>query len=139
MNEEPTNLTEPLPFPQLPMLIEHQVGVEVVTQRPTDGYINATELCQRAGKLFGHYRENAQTEAFLQALSTDIGIPISVLVQTIKGGDYRKYQGTWVHPQVAMNLAQWLSPEFAVKVSQWVFDWMTSRVRPDMPVHVKRS
>ena len=25
------------------------MGVEVVTQRPIDGYVNATELCQRAG------------------------------------------------------------------------------------------
>ncbi len=140
MNEEPTN-QPPFDFPQQPMLIEHQVGVEVVTQRPTDGYINATELCQRAGKAFGNYHQNAQTQAFLEALSTAIGIPIAGqdgLVQIRMGGNDRALQGTWVHPQVAIHLAQWLSPEFAVQVTQWIMDWVTGRVRPEMPVHVQR-
>ncbi len=83
--------------------IEHPVDGGVVPQRPTDGYINATLLCQRAGKLFGNYRQNAQTQAFLEALSADIGIPISGLVQSIRGGNDKLNQGTWVHPQVAIH------------------------------------
>ena len=48
-------------------------------------------------------------------------------------------QGTWVHPQVAIHLAQWLSPQFAVKVTQWVFDWMNGGgVRSELPDHIKR-
>ena len=119
-------------------LIEHSVEGEVVPQRPTDGYINATRLCQQAGKLFGHYHSNAQTKAFLEELSADIGIPISGLVQSIRGGNDRLSQGTWVHPQVAINLGQWLSPSFAVQVSKWVFDWMQGKSSPFMPVHVRR-
>ena len=98
----------------------------LIHQRQADGYINATAMCKVAGKLWGHYQENAQTKAFLKALSADIGIPISDVVQSIKGGD-RSLQGTWVHPQVAVHLAQWLSPEFAVKVSQWIVEWMSGK------------
>ncbi len=107
-------------------LIQHDVQGGVVQQRATDGYINATAMCRAAGKMWGHYRENAATRAFLAALATDIGNPISELVQSVKGGDPR-LQGTWVHPQVAVNLAQWLSPEFAVKVTKWVHDWLSGR------------
>lgn len=29
---------------------------------------------------------------------------------------------TWVHPQVAINIAQWISPEFDVQVSRWIYE-----------------
>jgi hypothetical protein len=36
---------------------------------------------------------------------------------------------TWVHPQVAINIAQWISPKFDVKVSGWVYEiMMTGKV-----------
>ena len=48
-------------------------------------------------------------------------------------------RGAWVHPRVAINLAQWLSPVFAVRVSKWVFEWMTGKLaREAMPEHVRR-
>lgn len=121
-------------------LIPHKAQGATIYQRPNDGYINATAMCQASGKLWGHYRSTAQTEAFLTALEADIGIPISGLVQSIKGGDPR-LQGTWVHPQVAIHLAQWCSAEFAVKVSQWVYDWMSGKGAPqkvDLPYHIRR-
>lgn len=113
-----------------PLLIEHSVGNEIVPQRPRDGYINATLLCKQVGKLFGHYNESTQTKAFLEELSADIGIPISALVQIVRGGNDKLNQGTWVHPQVAIHLGQWLSPQFAVQVSKWVLDWMTGTIPP---------
>ena len=122
---------------QLP-LIQREVSGEVVPQRPTDGYINATILCQRAGKLFGHYHESARTKAFLEALSADIGIPISGLVQVRRGGNNKLEQGTWVHPQVAISLGQWLSAEFEVQVTKWVLEWREGHVQGYMPVHVAR-
>ena len=138
MQEPPRNLPVPLDLEQPPLLIEHSIEGEVIHQRPQDGYINATRLCQQAGKSFGHYNESAQTKAFLSELSADIGIPISGLVQIIKGGNDKLSQGTWVHPQVAIHLGQWLSPAFAVKVSKWVFDWMQGKTQSYMPVHVQR-
>ena len=82
-----------------------------------DGYINATALCKSAGKLLGHYFANKVTKAFLDELSSVIGIPITTLVQVKQGGTPQE-QGTWIHPDVAINLAQWISPKYAVLVAQ---------------------
>lgn len=121
-------------------LIPHQESGTIIYQRPADGYINATSLCQASGKRWNDYVVLTATRSFLTSLSTETGIPVSVLVQSFKGGDVR-FQGTWVHPQVAINLAQWLSGAFAVKVSKWVFDWMSGKDRPkksEMPYHLRR-
>src|SRR5487761_2759452 len=104
--------------------IEHTIQGEIISQRAKDGYINATAMCKAAGKQFGHYYETKPTKSFMIQLSSDIGIPISELIQTHKGGNL-SLQGTWVHPQVAINLATWLSAKFAVMVSKWVMDWMS--------------
>jgi hypothetical protein len=121
-------------------LIPHTARGTVVYQRPADGYINATVMCHASGKQFKHYNENRTTRDFLDALSSEVGIPTSTLVQSISGGDHR-LQGTWVHPQVAIHLAQWCSAEFAVKVSQWVYDWMSGNGAPtktQLPYHIRR-
>lgn len=121
-------------------LIPHEAQGEIIYQRPKDGYINATAMCQASGKLWADYRRLKSTEPFLLELESDMGIPISELIQSLKGGDPR-LQGTWVHPQVAIHLAQWLSPEFAVKVSKWVFEWMSGKgapVRSEIPYHLRR-
>jgi hypothetical protein len=121
-------------------LIPHPVQGGIIYQRPKDGYINATAMCQSAGRQFGHYRENKTSKEFLAALSSAIGIPIAELVQSVAGGDPR-FQGTWVHPQVAIHLGQWVSAPFAVQVSQWVYDWMSGRSRSadiEVPYHLRR-
>ena len=54
--------------------------------------------------------------------TNDAGIPVSLtysLIEINKGGN--KYnQETWVHPQLAIQLAQWISPKFALQVSKWI-------------------
>ena len=127
-----------LPFPQPDLFIEHAVNGGVIPQRPQDGYINATLLCQKFGKRFNHYKDRIRATAFLDALSADTGIPVSALVQIRKGGNDKMAQGTWVHPQVAINLSEWLSPNFSVIVSRWVLDWMQGKVQDHQPEHVKR-
>lgn len=68
-----------------------------------------------------------------------MGIPMSAVVQIVRGGEPH-FQGTWVHPQVAMHLAQWASPKFAVLVSKWVYEWMQGSIKPqsNIPYHLKR-
>jgi hypothetical protein len=111
-------------------LIDHTYQGKVVRLRSRDGYVNATAMCSAAGKLFGHYNELDSTKAFLTELSADIGITISELIQSHKGGT-PALQGTWVHPQVATHLAQWLSAKFAVQVSRWVYEWMMAGATPE--------
>lgn len=120
-------------------LIPHQVKNTVVDQRAHDGYVNATALCKAAGKEWAHYASNKTTKDFLDELSSDLGIPMSELIQSVKGGSGP--QGTWVHPHVSIHLGQWLSAKFAVMVSKWVHDWMSGNTRPlhaALPAHLDR-
>jgi hypothetical protein len=55
------------------------------------------------------------TNAFIAELSSVLQISQDGLAQSVVGG-VPHLQGTWVHPQVAIHLAQWLSPKFAVLV-----------------------
>lgn len=118
-------------------LIEHKVDTVGIDQRANDGYVNATALCQASGKQLKHYLSNKGTKEFLCELSSEVGIPTSELVQIVRGG-VPNLQGTWVHPQVAINLGQWASPKFAVLVSKWVFEWMNGGSNQSFPYHIRR-
>ena len=106
-------------------------NTQVTFQRQEDGYINATALCKNSNKQIGNYLRNQTTTDFLTELEVVTQIRITDLVQIQQGGEPH-LQGTWVHPQVAINLAQWLSPKFAVQVSKWVQDWITKKEAPQM-------
>jgi hypothetical protein len=119
--------------------IERKVEEISIDQRAYDGYINGTALCKASGKQLKHYLENKGTKEFLKELESVVGIPTTELIQIIQGG-HPKLQGTWVHPQVAINLGQWASPKFAVFVSKWVLDWLNgaSRKNYSLPYHIRR-
>ena len=76
------------------------------------GYVNATQMCHANNKSWGHYKERKSTKAYWTALSNDIGFPISSLVIEVDG--YGSSQGTWIHPEIAIDLAQWVSVEFRI-------------------------
>ena len=41
-------------------------------------------------------------------------------LQVVKGGNiHNKIQGTFAHPDLAIQIAQWCSPLFAIQVSRW--------------------
>ena len=96
---------------------------KIIRQRLSDGYLNATDMCKANGKFYGHYIDNNQTKEYLNELSSDIGIPISELIE-IKRGGVANQQGTWVHPYISIHLSQWLSPKLAVLISKWVFRYI---------------
>jgi hypothetical protein len=98
-----------------------------IRQRITDGYLNATDMCKANKKLYGHWYSLGSTKEYLNELSSDIGIPISELIQIKKGGKSNQ-QGTWIHPYAATNLAQWLSPKFAVFVSKLVVRYISGDI-----------
>jgi KilA-N domain/Zinc finger, C2H2 type len=89
-----------------------------------DGKYRAGDMCAVGGKMWKNYYQNKQTKEFLDELESVAGIPATELIQTIQGGDPKK-QGTWVHPRVAIHLAQWISAKFAVQVTDWVLRFMS--------------
>lgn len=92
----------------------------MITMREEDGYINATELCKAGNRLFSTFYRRNKTKEFLKVLSNEVQKCTSSLIifQTGKANE----QATWVHPQVAINIAQWINPEFDVKVSKWIYE-----------------
>lgn len=110
-------------------LIPHMLDGAAIYQRKSDGYVNATAMCQAVGKKLSHYLANQTTKDFLEELSSDTGIPASLLVIVKKGGIAAE-QGTWAHPDVAINLGQWCAPKYAVQVSRWVREWMAAGKEP---------
>lgn len=113
--------------------IEHQVGELSVSQRKSDGYINATKLARayklqtKKNKHPKSWFENDRTHEFLYLLSNKTGIEIYNLVQS-KGGD--KNIEYWIHPKLAVSFAMWLSPEFEMMVSEWVEQWIFTKESP---------
>ena len=98
--------------------LTHFFGNCEIAQRSKDGYIDATSMCKvKPGKKIAHWRENKTTSTFLEALSSDIGIPISSLCDVSRGG--ASYGGSWIHPYASIHLAMWISPIFAIKVIKW--------------------
>jgi hypothetical protein len=41
-------------------------------------------------------------------------------IDSKKGNSLNFEQGTWIHPDLAIQLAQWISPSFALQVSYWI-------------------
>ena len=116
--------------------ILHDINGNLVPQRIEDGYVNATKLCQAGGKLIADYLRLSATQEYLEELSSDMGIPISLLVQVrqgVKAGTKATEQGTWVHPDVAVDIAQWISPKFRVQVNRWVREWITNQSKATSP------
>ena len=120
-------------------LIQHQVSNSVVEQRGDNGYINATALCKAAGKRWHNYVRQETTGHFLRALEAKTRISALVLIQEVRVAGVT---AMWVHPKVAIHLAQWLSADFAVQVSEWVYDWASagksSPTAPQLPYHIRR-
>ena len=97
----------------------------VITSRIEDNYINATQLCQAGGKKFNHWYSLDNTKQLINELASDTGIPVSLLIDIKKGNSNEFNQGTWIHPDLAIQLAQWLSPKFAIQVSKWIMNLFT--------------
>ena len=110
-------------------LVQHHVQGHIVGQRRDDGYINATELCKRAGKEWGHFWENDGAKVFAEELSQNIGIPISRLIQRVSIG-FPAITTTWVHPELAVHVAYWAGgPKWQARIGSIVVDYMRGLVR----------
>lgn len=118
-------------------LIPHKVENKLIHQRAIDGYVNATAMCNAVGKKLNDYTRLLVTKAFLIELSRSTGIPVDLLMHTVMDGP-NDGRGTWVHPDVAINLGQWCSPKFAVAVSKWVREWVTNKFSQALPYHIQR-
>ena len=111
----------------VPKSFVDETGRELrVEIRQTDGYFNATLMCQSAGKQIREYNRQKGTASFLKRLSAIVGIATLDLVSITAGRNGERH--TWVHRRVASHLAQWISPDFAVWVSELVEKFITGQI-----------
>jgi len=132
-----------------PQNISHQVNGVFVEQRSTDGFINGTAMCVAHGKDVSDWLKTDDTWDLVVALADDLGIVPndpknrksgnSVFTRVsayypslaiVKRGSPDTGGGTWLHPDLALHLAQWCSKPFAIQVSRWIREWMTSGQNP---------
>ena len=121
-------------------IIKHQFQDYAIGQRRKDGYVNLTEMCATAGKLVADYLRMDSTNEYLSALSAVMGFPITSegkglgLVQVKQGGNQQ--QGTWAHPEVAIDCAQWVSVDLRIWTNRTLVQILTAQKLP-APVELK--
>lgn len=129
---------------QISQLILNKITIQT---RESDNFINATELCKAGGKQFNDWYKLDGTKEFIRVLAEtlkqEMGDTIifasenqsldykvesqEVILVDIKKGNSSKFaQGSWIHPDLAVYLAQWISPTFAIQVARWVRELMVT-------------
>jgi hypothetical protein len=86
----------------------------IIESRASDNFINATQMCKAGGKKFAQWFMLESTKELIRTLEEDLKLNTNI-VDVQKG----RYGGSWVHPDLAVQLAQWISPKFAIQVSRW--------------------
>ena len=82
----------------------------VIHYRNEDCYINVIDLCNAGEKKFSEWYSLSESKTFIKLLSSQIGIPEYKIIE-------RKEQTVFVHPKIAINIAQWKALEFGLKAN----------------------
>ena len=105
------------------MVDEHGRRLKI-EMRKSDGFFNATLMCQSADKRWGNYNDSNIARTYQRRLADITGIPVESLVVSNPG----RNGGTWVHRKVALHLAQWISPDFAIWIADLVERYARGKV-----------
>lgn len=126
--------------------IERYVNQVKVEQRIDNGFINGTAMCVAHGKDISDWLRTDDTWDLVSALAEDIGIKINSVKKpnsektrvsanyptlvVVKRGSPENGGGTWIHPDLAVPLAQWCNKKFSIQVGRWVREWFASGQNP---------
>ncbi|QBQ73093.1 KilA-N domain-containing protein [Nodularia phage vB_NspS-kac65v162] len=81
-----------------------QIGKKLIPHT----YVSATQMCKANKKKLADFARLKSTKEYWEAVSADVGIPVSGLVIEVEGslnGD-ASTQGTWVELEIALDLAK---------------------------------
>lgn len=123
-------------------LIKFQEGNALIYQRASDGYVNATQMCQSHGKEFKFWYRLSTSKQYIEALHNDLEersvqkmhLPLIHIIN--EGQNYLR--GTWIHPELAIELAGWLSTAFKIKVNRLILNWMSGNYRVEKVIEKVR-
>lgn len=94
-------------------------GSHIMIPMREDGYVNATLLCKAAGKRIDNWMRLTGTKKIIKELYRSLTCEETDLISIIQGGNDKLSQGTYLHSDLGIQLAQWISPSFAIQVSRW--------------------
>jgi KilA-N domain len=98
----------------------------LISQRPSDGFVNLTDMAQASGKRVSDYLELDITQRRIDGLAKHLGLIPSSLVIKTRG----RNGGSWAHPQIAIDFAQWCSVDFWVWATSVLVQTITSTSQP---------
>ncbi|KAA6376457.1 MAG: hypothetical protein EZS28_028017 [Streblomastix strix] len=90
-----------------------------ILMRKSDGYVNASKLCDQHHKPFRHLLKNQFWHSYLDEETQELesgGIPPHPLMYEINKGFENKFKGYYIHPHLINYVAIWISPRYAVIV-----------------------
>lgn len=79
-------------------------------RREADDFVNAAAWCKAFGKTWYEFERLPETRKFVKAYCEKHNKGKSRIIESKRG----KGGGTFVHPVIAIKLAEWLSPKFEV-------------------------
>ena len=91
-------------------------GSDFTIPMRNDGYIFATGLCKIVKKQVGGWLILNETKELIKKFESEKHIQ---LVEIYKGNTSKYNQGTWIHPDLGIQLAKWCSSNFSLQVSKW--------------------
>jgi hypothetical protein len=143
LKEQKTKIEKTKAKPKTELAIKHELNNIVVEQRVADGFINGTAMCLAHGKEISNWLRTDGTLELVTALASDLGIQTAKIktekirnsvftrvsaafpdLVVSKRGSPENGGGVWLHPDLAVQLAQWCNPFFAIQVSRWVREWI---------------
>lgn len=88
----------------------------LIESRISDGYVNATALCRAGGKRWIDYSKTKEAKVLFEKVSVEVRIITSNLILSTRGRNAE----TWIHPDIAIDLAQWIGVDFKYAVIKLV-------------------
>jgi hypothetical protein len=82
----------------------------IIEIRTSDGFVNATKMCVSRGMRLEKYKDSKSGIIFLKKCKESNPTLTEIMVS-------RGRVGTWVHHEVAIDIATWINPAFRVAVT----------------------
>ena len=92
----------------------------IINSRTKDNYINAKQLCKAGNTKFKLWISLDTTNELIKELSNQLfKNTINYSLIDINNKE------AWIHPTLAIHLAQWISSDLALKLNDWIINFFT--------------
>ena len=105
------------------------LGLNVVIMK-SNGYVNATKLCNLANKEFRHWKKNQNAKELMEEVTRENSTGLEIVVNLGPS----EVSGTYVHPDLIPHIASWCSAKFAIQVSKIVNEFAINEFKSQISV-----